>query len=113
MLFDVLNIRNLNDSKQMQRAITGSSSHVDFLSDMVKWLSGWEAMTKQRYPSINGWRLSVQAILGLWAYLQEKGFQFNLSSQINEDPIENLFSVIRQSGGARDNPNSEQFCLAF
>ena len=36
-----------------------------------------------------------------------------LTSRLNQDPIENLFSVIRHKGAQRDNPDASQFRAAF
>ena len=38
----------------------------------------------------------------------ESDLKFLLTGRINEDPVENLSSVIRGKGGVRDNPDSDQ-----
>ena len=64
-------------------------------------------------PCIFGWKLCTQALLGLWEYLKGENFQFTLTSRLNQDCIENLFSIIRGKGGHRDNPDPQQFKDAF
>ena len=50
----------------------------------------------------------------LWNHLgNNEGFSFLLTNRLNQDCVENLFSVIRGRGGNRDNPNPEQFRAAF
>ena len=39
--------------------------------------------------------------------------KFLLTGRLNQDSLENLFSVIRGKGGHRDNPDSVQFKAAF
>ena len=44
---------------------------------------------------------------------KRRTLQFILTSRLNQDWVENLFSIIRGKGGFRDNPNAEQFIDAF
>lgn len=52
-------------------------------------------------------------LIMLWEYLSESGVQYLLTSRLNQDCVENLFSQIRARGGQRDNPDSQQFRAAF
>ena len=68
----------------------------------------------QTPPCIFGWKLFIQSLLRLWEYLKtEQSFQFILTSQINQDCVENLFSIICGFGGYRDNPDVEQLKSSF
>ncbi|XP_064094806.1 uncharacterized protein LOC135207147 [Macrobrachium nipponense] len=42
----------------------------------------------------------------LWNHMKEKGFKFLLTNRINQDCLENFFSVLRSSGGNNDTPSS-------
>ena len=53
---------------------------------------------------------SIQSVLALWGELKEEGFQWLLTRRLNQDCIENLFSVVRSLGGTDTNPNPVQFC---
>ena len=65
-------------------------------------------------PCITGWKISINALLGLWQYLKtQQNFQFILTGRLNQDCAENLFSIIRGKGGFRDNPDPQQFKEAF
>ncbi len=69
---------------------------------------------KRRPPFLNGWEMSVQCLLQLWETLQQHySFRFLFTNRLNQDCIENLFSVIRAKGGQRDNRNAGQFRAAF
>ena len=58
--------------------------------------------------------MCIQSLLGLWEYLKtEQSFWFILTSQINQDCVEHLFSIICGFGGHRDNPDVEQLKSSF
>ena len=52
-------------------------------------------------------------MLDLWKDLNSIGFRFLLTNQLNQDCLQNLFSVLRRKGGFRDNPNPQQFQADF
>ena len=61
-----------------------------------------------------GWKLCIQSLLRFWEYLKtEQSFWFILTSQINKDCAENLFSIIHGFGSHRDNPDVEQLKSSF
>ena len=70
-------------------------------------------MEKVIVPCLIGWQISIKSLLALWENLQRKGFKYFLTNRLNQDCVENLFSIIRGSGGHRDNPNCEQFQASF
>ena len=50
----------------------------------------------------------------LWEVLSiQHGFKFLIINSLNQDCIENLFSVIRAKGAQRDDPDVGQFRAAF
>ena len=58
--------------------------------------------------------MNIASLLGLWEYLKkEQGFKFVLTSRLNQDCAENLFSIIRGMGGHRDNPDVAQLKACF
>jgi hypothetical protein len=61
-----------------------------------------------------GWELSINCLLQLWEILHsDHQYSFLLTSRLNQDSVENLFSVIRSKGAGYDNPDSKQFRAAF
>ena len=53
-------------------------------------------------------------LFGLWLHLKkEEKLQFILTGRLNQDCVENLFSIIRGKGGCCDNPDVEYFKAAF
>ena len=63
---------------------------------------------------LDGWMLDINALLMLWEDLHSThGLKFLLTNRLNQDCVENLFSVIRGKGGPRDNPDAGQFRTAL
>ena len=59
-------------------------------------------------------RNTINALLLLWDDLhQHSGLSFLLTSRLNQDCVENLFSIFCGKGGHRDNPDPGQFRQAF
>ena len=53
-------------------------------------------------------------LFGLWQHQKkEEKFQFILTGRLNQDCVENLFSIIRGKGGFHDNSEVEQFKAVF
>ena len=65
-------------------------------------------------PCSKRWQMSINALMPLWPELHSThGYKFLLTSRLNQDCIENMFSIIRGKGGNRDNPDPQQFRAAF
>ena len=52
----------------------------------------------------------IDSILNLYNEIQ---YEYLLTNRINQDSIENLFSIIRAKGGARDHPTPDQIRAAY
>ena len=113
-LFNTFNSCHIKSSQRMGNAFNDSSGHHAFLRDSLSFLNTIKTHDNKELPCIYGWKMSVNALLGLWHYLKmEENFQFILTSRLNQDCIENLFSIICGKGGFRDNPDAQQFKEAF
>jgi len=68
-----------------------------------------------RQPAcLKGWKMGIKALLQLWEVLHEEyGIKFLLTNRLNQDCVENLFSVIRAKMGPNDRPDAAQFRIAF
>ena len=114
-LFDCFNCESLFSTKLFRRAIKPDSSHVEFLLEMFDLLQNIkiEGLTTIP-PCILGWQLTIQSLIMLWNDLKViPGVKFLLTRQLNQDSLENLFSIIRQKGGFRDNPSPKHFKQTF
>ena len=59
------------------------------------------------------WQISITVLLHLCKDLHNNWFKFLLRNQLNQDCLENLFSIIRGKGGFGDNPDPQKFIAAF
>ena len=112
-LFNCFNSKTSASSQPMGHALGEDSGHKTFLQDQLTFLSEIRLATgKKTPPCFNGWQISINALLGLWEELK-LNFKFLLTNRLNQDCVENLFSIIRGRGGHRDNPTAMQFRSAF
>ena len=109
-IFDCLNSRNANDANPLKRALSEKSPQVQkYLEDSLQWLSKWTIPGSPNPPCFSGLRLSIQSILMLWSDLRNEDTLFLLTTRLNQDPLENLFSILRSRCGHNDNPSVMQF----
>jgi hypothetical protein len=112
-LFDSCNGVNFHDVKTQRRPVTDSSFHVPFWKDALKWLEKVKFLNARgTIYCVDGWRLSLSAILMLWEELSGK-LKFLSTRRLNQDCLESFFSSIRQKGGCRDNPSAAHFRSAM
>ncbi|XP_005111558.1 uncharacterized protein LOC101850765 [Aplysia californica] len=116
-LFNCFNSGCLNSKSAMGHTITSNSRHEAILRDTQVWLGNIVCKNKTKtLPCLEGWKLSThrESDIQLWQHLKEDcGFKFLTTSRLNQDRLENMFSVIRGKGGHRVNPDPMEFRLAF
>lgn len=116
-LFNCFNSKTLHTNKEasLNGAISAESQHVLYLKDMRTYMKMLKSNGKvQVPPCISGWQLTITALLKLWDELRDHhDFKFLLTNRLNQDCLENLFSIIRAKGAQRDNPDAAQFRAAF
>ena len=113
-LFNTFNSFALKSTQRLRHAFNDSSGHHAFLRDSSNFLATIKTVNGKELPCLFGWRLCINALLGLWQYLKTaEKFNFLYTSRLNQDCVENLFCVIRGRGGFRDNPDVQQFQSAF
>ena len=112
-LFNTFNSSCPKSSQPFRHALNNDSGHIQFLEGCLRFLSKVKTGKNTVVPCIVGWQISIKSLLGLWKELQEIGFKYLLTNRLNQDCIENLFSIIRGKGGFRDNPDPQQFRSAF
>lgn len=61
---------------------------------------------------IDGWKVTISAVLQLWNYLKNKSF-LSLQTQRSNQDVENFFGKIRLEGGNSLNPPAIAFIRAF
>ena len=110
-LFNTFNSSSLYDAHKLRNAISATSDHVNFFKDTLTWLGDLKPLGKSStLPCLQGWKLSINSLLGLWEDLHVNyNLQFLLTNRLNQDCLENYFSLVRGGGGHRDNPDAVQF----
>ena len=90
------------------------SGHKEFLVDCFTWLAGIISLGPRKQPNLSEWQMTINSLLQLRDELHSKyKVSYMLTNRLNQDYLENLFSVIRGKGGHRDNPDACQFRSAF
>ena len=99
--------------KPLRNACSDSTNHMTFWQDTKDWMASWEIQSKH-IKCVQGWILTLSSTMLLWADLRDNfNFQFLHTARLNQDCLENLFSVVRQKGGSNDNPQCHQFRYAL
>lgn len=113
-IFDSVNGRTFKVCENLKKPAKTTSPHLSFWVESIEWIKGMRFNTSFHTHCLTGWKLTLQAMIGLMGELQSaEGFKFLLTSRLNQDCLENLFAVIRQKGGNRDNPDPNHFRFTF
>lgn len=117
-LFDALNSKHLYTRKPCNAALSDQNQHV--LCAIDKGLELFTELIKvtkdckmSRPPCFNGWLLSIKGIKMIHEIGKKEGFTYLLTGRLNQDPVENFFSIMRQKGGYNKNPTVRSFSGAF
>lgn len=114
--FDQLfNTFNSSSQKSSQKYCMpfNNTGHTAFLKSCLKFLAKIKTESGKTLPCLTGWQISINALFGLWTELAQRGFKYFLTKRVQQDCLENLFSVLRGRGGFRDNPDPQQFRADF
>ncbi|XP_064475297.1 uncharacterized protein LOC135389170 [Ornithodoros turicata] len=113
ILFDTLNSSSTaqSEDKKMRYAISASTKHKEILQSAAERISNWKFIGCAREPpTVNGWQVTINAVLALWDDLHENSnFEHLLTRRLNQDPLENMFGQFRQMHGSNETPNAFQF----
>lgn len=112
--FDAMNSKTLYGRSNLHSALsTSNSATEEFLKDMAIWCDHLRVLTKTNkvkiVPCFWGLKMSITSVLQLWEELKKEGTSFLLTARLNQDPLENEFSIIRQRGGWNLEPTPAQF----
>ena len=113
-LFNACNSRSCSNSKKFGHAISNDSGHKEFLLSVSETFAKLTTMEGKSFPYFTGWIITIQSMVSLWQDLNSDGHcDFLLTNRLNQDCVENLFSIIRGKRGHRDNPDPREFRGAF
>lgn len=90
----------------------GDAEPVQFLNDQIPWIQSWKFDDRQLSQTIVGWQITIRAILEPWESVATScGFLYLPTWQLQQDPLENKFGVVRQKHGCNTRPTVTQFIL--
>ncbi|KAL1486815.1 hypothetical protein MTO96_046806 [Rhipicephalus appendiculatus] len=100
-----------------------SSSALAEVKDFTAYLDAWEEEVGKlgflSQATAEGLRVTLASTVSILEYVTEKlGYQYLLTSRLSQDPLENVFGILRQMSGSNDHPTPTQFllsanCLSF
>ena len=95
--------------------LTASASMAQRLTDdcVSQWVKDGKRAFNTKTPSQNGWLTTIDAVQHVWRTLRSAGFHYLETRSLNQDPLENTFSVIRLHFGSNNNPTVGQFVDAL
>ncbi|KAF0717771.1 Uncharacterized protein FWK35_00034244, partial [Aphis craccivora] len=115
--FDCLNSKKLYTSNPYTCAISEERpGQLNLLLNSKNWCEQLRKTyngKETRPPCFDGLVQTINAIQMLYIQQQKLGYTFLLTSRLNQDVIENLFSVFRQRGGFNRNPTAKTFRTTF
>lgn len=117
-LFDSFNGKK---GQGLSSIITQNSGHLEFWQEALHKLKQMEFVDAKTHKSLNrnkpkcltNWIRTIEGAKILWEILQKNGFKSLNLKHLNQDPIENLFSQIRDHGHRNVNPTPYLFGTAF
>nr|CAH7745521.1 unnamed protein product [Callosobruchus chinensis] len=114
-IFDCLNSRSLKDSNPYRQGLSiYNKLPYTTLVEYFKRIQVFEGENeKKNIYCIEGFQWTIKAVLILWDNLQKEGVKYFLTSCLNQDPLENLFSVIMNWGGYNPQPTAREFRIAL
>lgn len=117
-LFDCLNSRNLFSDNPYNCALINSGVVKQFLvnatnyfNDLFK-INGKGKVT--RPPCFSGFTQTINGVLSFFDdEKNNNNIQFLFTNRLNQDTLENLFSIFRQKGGYNKNPTARTIRTSF
>jgi hypothetical protein len=115
-LFDTFNsVKHGAPCKPLRSPLSDNSPHIGHWTKASMRIKSWiflkDGKTAFRTPppSQNGWIADIDAVQHVWRRLKKAGFNYLETRSLNQDPLENIFGVIRLHCGANNNPTVGQF----
>lgn len=114
-LFDTFNSNTFGkDSHSFRYALSETSPHLSFLEEMISNFTTCKFINAKRPACINGWIISIKSLIGLYNDISSQyTIKKLLTRRLNQDPLENFFSIVRQQNGWCRNPTVTQFQHSF
>lgn len=116
-LFDCLNSRSLYSKNIYNCALSDTNCVKQFLITASSYFVDLYKLSKKekitRPPCFNGFTQTINGVLYFFEDEKKHNISFLLTNRLNQDVIENLFSIFRQKGGYNRNPSSRVIRTSF
>lgn len=90
------------------------NKQLEFLKKSIVWCQSLKKCKGHSRPySFDGLEWTIYTIIHIYEEQKLLGFDYLLTARLNQDAIENTFSVIRQRGGYNTNPTAKAFRITF
>ncbi|CAG4923331.1 unnamed protein product [Colias eurytheme] len=116
-LFDCLNSdsQDLKNGKKCCTNMNDRTPHIQLFKKMKSFFQNMEFVgCRSKPPSLYGWIWTINGVEQIWQNIKQK---YQISSlctrKLQQDPLENLFGIIRGNCGANTNPTTGQFIAAL
>ena len=115
-LFDVFNSHSRGGKYPLARAIQSGSPHFEYLDSCLDWLATMYVPGKEgqrQLPCIQAWQMNIHSLKAIWEYVQGAGMSYLITNRLNQDALENFFSLICAKNRQDDRPDSNRFKAAY
>lgn len=107
-LFNFLNSHNVYNPNPDNSAISKTSNVFNNMLEMREWVKTWIKIGRKAY-CFDGLIQTINGIELLWNNIKDSQ-DFLLTARLNQDPLENLFLIIRNNKGSYEkNPSVYRF----
>lgn len=115
-LFDCLNSKSLISSNPYKCALSDIGKVKPFLIEFSTYFKDLQKYRKGKLTRplcFNGFTQTINGILLLFEEEKLHRMSFLITNRLNQDVLENLFSVFRQKGGYNKNPTARTLRTSF
>ena len=118
-LFDIFNTKTFTEAKPFSKPISENGNSWEFLKKCMTWLPKLKQIGKphgQQLPCVQAWQLNINSLQDMWQRLstdEEIKLKFLFTNRLNQDALENFFSLIRSKNTNDDRPDPSRFQSAF
>ena len=106
-LFDCLNSKCLFDGNQFRSALQHHDKSVPFkfLTDMIDYIGKIKLSNGKKVFSFDGMVQTIRGVLFVSKALSDENIPYLMTSRLNQDALENTFSLVRSANGNNSTPS--------
>lgn len=107
-LFNMLNSHSLYNPNPDNSAISKTSNVLKNMLELKEWIKTWKKVGRKGF-CFDGLIQTINGICLLWENVKDQQ-TFLLTARLNQDPLENVFSIVRNNKGSYEkNPSVYRF----